>query len=46
MLSRLFFIIIGLLFIKSSYGQQINSVEMIHIETKDDLIVYYPNILI
>lgn len=42
MIGRLFCIIIGLLFIKPSYGQQIGRNLMMHIEITEDLIIYYP----
>ena len=42
MLKRLFFILISLLSIKISYGQYIDFTKMMHIESTDDLIFYYP----
>ena len=39
MFKKLFFIVLALFFMLISYGQQVN---MIHIETTSDLIIYYP----
>ena len=39
---RLFFIIVGLLLIHSTYSQQENHVQLMRIETTSNLIIYYP----
>ena len=39
---RLFFIIVGLLLIHSTYSQQENHVQLMRVETTSNLIIYYP----